>query len=70
MDINFTPLVDFHDDDLRSDYCVGLSYRIRPGNERLAAKVEQWLAEKKVRLGVADNQPAATAKVRGAGTVK
>ena len=68
--MQFTPLKNFHDDDLRSDYCVGLSYTVRPGNERLATKVEKWLAEGKVRVGNADNipQPGA-ASVKGIGKV-
>lgn len=83
--MDFTPLKNFRDEDLRSDYCVGLNYRVkaRPANPAdpddkgtpvektpLYAKLQQWLAEGKVRLGTADGAPDASAKVAGRGTVK
>jgi len=71
--MQFTPLKDFHDADLRSHYCVGLSYTVRPGNDKLAKKVEAWLADGKVRLGAPDaaaGPQAGSARVSGTGTVK
>lgn len=83
--MNFTPLKDFTDEELRSAYCVGLNYTVKPRAPNpsdpddhgtpaektlLYAKVQQWLKDGKVRLGTADMSPAAEAKVRGAGAVK
>lgn len=66
--MQFTPLKDFTDGDLRSTYLVGLTYTIRarkpdpkiegdkgtPMNQTpLFAKVQQWLKEGKVALGPA-----------------
>lgn len=68
--VNFTPLQDFHDEDLRSSYCVGLNYTIRPGNDLLAAKVATWLEEGKVVLGTAEGSDTARSEVSGAGIVK
>ena len=68
--MQFTPNQDFHDDDLRSDYCVGYSYTVRPGNDVLAAKVEGWLAAGMVREGGPDTPKPAEASVKGAGKVK
>lgn len=65
----FTPLADFSDADLRSAYCVGLNYTLKPGNDALANKVEEWLAAGKVRLGAADGTKAGNAKLSGTGTV-
>lgn len=68
MDIQFTPLKDFTSEELRSVYCAGLSYTIRPGNKKLAELVQVWLKEGKVRLGPPD-VPMESAKVSGEGTV-
>lgn len=68
--VSFTPLVDFHDDDLRSDYCAGFNYTILPGNEKLAAKVASWIEAGKVRLGTADGADSARAAVKGVGSVQ
>lgn len=38
----FIALEDFKDDELRSEYCRGLSYSVRDGNEVLAKKAEAW----------------------------
>lgn len=70
MDVKFTPLSDFYDEDLRSLYCAGLNYSVRPGNAKLAAKVDVWIAEKKVRLGTADGGEVAKATVKGTGEVR
>lgn len=67
--MDFTPLKDFTDEDLRSTYCVGLNYTVKPGNERLAAKVAEWAAKGLVRQGTAGTGTAAEAKVTGRGTV-
>ena len=68
--VSFTPLENFRDADLRSEYLVGFNYTIRPGNEKLAAKVAGWVKEGKVRLGTADGAISAEARVRGSGTVQ
>lgn len=68
--VNFTPLKNFHDTDLRSDYLVGLNYTVREGNERLTAKLDDWLAEGKVRLGVAGDTKAGESRIKGAGSVQ
>lgn len=65
----FTPTRDFHDNDLRSDYVAGLTYKVRPGNEVLAKKVEGWLKDGSVRLGGAEPQQPNAARVTGAGKV-
>lgn len=83
--MNFTPTKDFYDEDLRSSYQVGLNYtiRARPANPenlddkgtpieetQLFKKVQQWLAEGKVRMGTADPVfIAGEAKVAGKGEV-
>lgn len=67
--MQFTPLKNFASPELRSEYSVGLSYTVRPGNTKLAALVEKWLAEGKVRLGTPD-APLDKAKVSGAGKVE
>lgn len=82
--IQFTPLKDFHDEDLASSYCVGLSYTARarapnPANPDdkgtpleqtlLYRKVEGWLKDGKVRLGAPDN-PQSDAIITGFGEVK
>jgi hypothetical protein len=68
--MQFTPLKDFHDADLRSDYCVGCNYTVRPGNAALAEKVEAWVTDGKVRIGNADNSKAGEARITGAGKVE
>lgn len=69
MNVTFTPLKDFADKDLNSAYCIGLNYTLRPENEKLAAKVEEWLEAGLVRLGAADGSPASESRVKGTGTV-
>ena len=70
--MNFTPLKNFFDEDLRSSYCVGLNYTVRPGDDLLAIKVEEWLKADMVREGTASaTEPAAgEAKVTGVGKVE
>lgn len=68
--VSFTPLESFSDEDLRSAYVVGFNYTVRPGNERLAKKVSEWLEAGKVRLGTADGTNSARASVKGSGFVK
>lgn len=67
--MNFTPTQDFNDEDLRSSYIKGLNYTVRPGNDLLAAKVEQWIKDGKVRKGTADNSQPGAASMKGTGTV-
>jgi hypothetical protein len=50
----------FFDQELRSDYMVGLVYTLRPGNELLADKVSRWIA-----LGVVEVVPPLAAKLSG-----
>jgi len=59
--VQFTPLVNFFDEELGSAYCVGLNYTVRaqPGvpaeQTLLHAKVRLWVIEGKVRLGGASD---------------
>jgi len=85
MELDFTPLKDFDDAELRSRYLKGLNYRIRdqrgpivegkptviPAQETLLyKKLQRWLADGFVRLGTADgNTTGGAAKVRGRGQV-
>lgn len=68
--MQFTPLKNFHDDDLRSSYEVGLSYTVRPGNKTLAEKVEGWLSDGLVRLGAPDSPQPTAARLKGAGKIE
>lgn len=73
--MQFTPLEDFNDADLRSTYLKGLTYTVRdrkpnpaiPGDKGtpmadtpLFGKVQQWLREGKVKLGAAPSTDAVT----------
>ncbi len=58
--MQFTALEDFWSDEVKSQYCVGLSYDATD-NEKLLKLVERWLKEKKVELG----GPAAQIAGRG-----
>jgi hypothetical protein len=81
--MQFTPLQDFFCEELRSQYCVGLSYTVRPkpadpdipGDKEtpkeqtvLGKLLPKWIAEGKVRLGAPD--VPATITVAGTGKVK
>ena len=68
--MQFTPIKNFTDADLRSEYLVGYTYTVRPDNARLLAKVDEWRAAGLVAIGTAAEQPSSPAKLRGAGTVK
>lgn len=46
--LQFVALVDFHSEETRSQYVKGLSYKVRPGNEKLRALAEQWQRDGKV----------------------
>lgn len=46
---------------LIAQYVPGLSYTVRPGNDKLAAKIPEWIEEGKVVLG----GPAAELEGRG-----
>lgn len=67
--MKFTPLKNFSDPDLRSEYLVGLNYTVHVGNDLLAAKVEQWIKVGRVREGTADGTTIASARVNGVGIV-
>ena len=67
--MQFTPLKDFFSEEFQSHYLVGLSYTVRPGDDKLAALVPQWIKEGKVRLG-ASGAPLEAAKVVGSGKIK
>lgn len=47
---HFVALTDFSSDEFKSQYLKGMSYKVRPGNEKLAKAVEQWIADGKVQL--------------------
>jgi predicted Ser/Thr protein kinase len=47
----FTVIDDFFSDDLQSAYIAGFSYEVDEGNDKLAAHVEKWIKEGKVREG-------------------
>jgi hypothetical protein len=66
--MQFTPISDFYSDEFNSHYLVGLSYTVRPGDDKLAALVPQWIKAGKVRLG-APSAPLAAAKVVGTGHI-
>lgn len=66
--LEFVPLVNFDDADLRSSYVAGLSYSVREGNDLLAEKVSQWVDEKRVRI-VTNRRPVGEAVVQGTGKV-
>lgn len=68
--MQFTPLKNFQDKELRSAYCVGLSYTVRPGNDLLAKKLTEWLDQGLVRLGAPDSPQPSAARVSGDGDVK
>lgn len=68
--MRFTPTKNFTDVDLRSEYLVGYTYTVRRGNDRLAARVVEWMSAGLVKEGEASTDPASPAKVRGTGTVK
>lgn len=48
--MRFTPLKDFFSKELRSGYVTGQVYTVRPGNERLAAAVDQMAKDGMVRV--------------------
>lgn len=72
--MQFTPLHDFFSKELRSQYCVGLSYKARPEDELLLALLPDWIKEGKVKLGAPSaataGLSASAAKVSGVGEVQ
>ena len=64
--MQFTPIKDFLSDEFQSQYCVGLSYTVRPEDQKLADLVPIWISEGKVKLGVPEAVLAET-KVAGSG---
>lgn len=67
--MQLTPLKDFFSEEFQSQYCVGLSYTVRPQDTKLAALVPKWIADGKVRVGAPDNA-AVAAQFSGTGEVK
>lgn len=63
--MQFTPLKDFFSDELRSQYCVGLSYTARNQDSKLKELLPSWIDEGKVRLGAPDS--INKAKIAGIG---
>ena len=66
--MQFTPIKDFFSNEFQSQYCVGLSYTVRPEDQKLADLVPIWIAEGKVKLGVPE-AALAEAKVAGSGNI-
>lgn len=66
--MQFTPIEDFFSDEMRSQYCVGLSYNVTPENKRLSEMVTRWVAEGKVRYGVPD--VPSSGRLAGSGKVE
>jgi len=66
--MQFTPLKNFFSPELKSEYCLGLSYTVRPGNELLASLLPEWVDSGLVKLGGPDVQP--TEKISGSGNVQ
>ena len=64
----FIALQDFEDEATGTNYCRGLGYIIRPGNHRLAVKVEAWCREGKVRMAAPGGGTITT--IIGHGVVK
>ena len=64
----FTPLADFFSPDLQSGYCKGLTYTIRPGNERLAELATEWAAAGMIEFVDAPATP--TVRLSGVAEVK
>lgn len=84
--MQFTPIVNFADSDLRSEYLVGLSYTlkdyvdpttgklVKAEDSLLAKKLPEWLEAGRVRLGGPSVSDVATlageSSVAGSGTVE
>jgi hypothetical protein len=68
--MQFTPLKNFFSEELKSQYCVGLSYTVKPDKDhaKLAALVPKWIKQGLVRPGAPDL--AASEKVTGSGEVQ
>jgi hypothetical protein len=67
--IQFRPLATFHSTEYECDYCEGMTYTIRAGNDKLAALVEQWIAEGKVEAVQTGPKSAQPATLSATGTV-
>ena len=67
--IEFTPTEHFWSESMRSQYCTGLKYTIKPGLDKLAGEVEKWLADGKVVLIDPSAPKGAEARIFGAGMV-
>lgn len=63
--MQFTPVEDFDCPELGSVYCAGMTYTVRPGNEKLAAFVEQWVKDGWVRT-----EGKTTVRLAGKGEIK
>lgn len=51
----FTPVEDFHDEELQSSYLKGYTYYLRKNNNALGRKLPVWLRNNKVTLIEEDN---------------
>ena len=72
-DVIFTPTKDFESKEMRSVYVKGLSYKLKVGNEKLAAELAKWQKDGLVLVGDAAKAALAghgAATVAGKGTVK
>jgi hypothetical protein len=49
--MRFVIVEDFWSDELQSQYCAGLSYEAKEGDDKLLALVPQWIAAGKAREG-------------------
>lgn len=65
----FTPIADFWSEEFQSYYQAGLRYTIVPENGKLTAAAQMWLAEGRIRIMRADELPAGTVRMTGAGIV-
>jgi hypothetical protein len=59
-------LKDFYSDVLKSHYCAGLYYTVRPGNDVLRREAMQW--EKDGLIQIVDARPVG-AVIKGVGKV-
>lgn len=62
--MTFVALTDFYSDELKSQYCKGLTYTIRPDNNALAVQAKRWANDGKILDTV-----VAQKILRGQGTV-
>lgn len=68
--VHFAPTKDFFSKEFGSMYCHDYIYTVRPGNEKLANTVQQWVRENKVYLVKSKGLQAQVAHAEGIGEVK